>query len=166
MRWRFCQSKLSLEEQILNQHSQHTEEEHLKDRLAQAEVTYVRDGGGELRQSKLSLEEQILNQRSQHTEEEHLKDRLPQAKAMYSDSTVTTAAGLMPILTEGSLQAQTVIPMAISLSFGILFATVITLFLIPCLYLLQIDGFSQMRRWRDWLSGRPASDAMSSPDGI
>jgi multidrug efflux pump subunit AcrB len=81
-------------------------------------------------------------------------------------TSVTTAAGLMPILTEGSLQAQTVIPMAISLSFGIVFATVITLFLIPCLYLLQIDGFKQMRRWKDWLSGRPTSDAMSSPDGI
>jgi predicted RND superfamily exporter protein len=40
---------------------------------------------------------------------------------------------------ETSLQAQFVIPMAISLSFGILFATVITLFLIPSLYLLQQD---------------------------
>jgi multidrug efflux pump subunit AcrB len=48
----------------------------------------------------------------------------------------TTAAGLMPIMLESSVQAQYVIPMAISLSFGILFATFITLFLVPCLYYL------------------------------
>ena len=54
-------------------------------------------------------------------------------------TSLTTAAGLMPIMLETSLQAQFVIPMAISLSFGILFATVITLFLIPSLYLLQQD---------------------------
>jgi multidrug efflux pump subunit AcrB len=48
----------------------------------------------------------------------------------------TTAAGLMPIMLESSVQAQYVIPMAISLSFGILFATFITLFLVPALYVL------------------------------
>ncbi|MBU2678566.1 MAG: efflux RND transporter permease subunit [Gammaproteobacteria bacterium] len=67
----------------------------------------------------------------------------------------TTAAGLMPIMTEGSVQAQTVIPMAISLSFGIIFATVITLFLIPCLYMLREDGFKRMRQFKNWLLGRP-----------
>jgi len=54
-------------------------------------------------------------------------------------TSLTTAAGLMPIMLETSLQAQFVIPMAISLSFGIIFATLITLFLIPSLYLLQED---------------------------
>jgi multidrug efflux pump subunit AcrB len=81
-------------------------------------------------------------------------------------TSVTTAAGLMPILTEGSLQAQTVIPMAISLSFGILFATVITLFLIPCLYLLQLDSFARMRRFKNWLRNRPDTDPMSQTDGM
>ncbi|MGI9248634.1 MAG: efflux RND transporter permease subunit [Woeseiaceae bacterium] len=71
----------------------------------------------------------------------------------------TTAAGLMPIMTEGSLQAQTVIPMAISVSFGIIFATVITLFLIPCLYMLQQDGFTRARQFWNWLLKRPSSDA-------
>ena len=70
-------------------------------------------------------------------------------------TSVTTAAGLMPIISETSVQAQSVIPMAISLSFGILFATVITLFLIPALYLLQIDFFRRMRYLRDLLLGRP-----------
>ena len=54
-------------------------------------------------------------------------------------TSLTTSFGLMPIIFETSVQAQFVIPMAISLSFGILFATVITLFLIPCLYLLLED---------------------------
>jgi len=70
-------------------------------------------------------------------------------------TSITTAAGLMPIMAEGSLQAQTVIPMAISLSFGIVFATVITLFLIPSLYMLQIDGFKRTRYLWDLLLGRP-----------
>jgi Cu/Ag efflux pump CusA len=47
--------------------------------------------------------------------------------------------GLMPIVFERSLQAQIVIPMAISLAFGILFATVITLLLVPSLYLVLDD---------------------------
>jgi multidrug efflux pump subunit AcrB len=61
-------------------------------------------------------------------------------------TSLTTAAGLMPIMLEKSVQAQFVIPMAISLSFGILFATVITLFLVPCLYLLEIDFRGWLRR--------------------
>jgi multidrug efflux pump subunit AcrB len=66
----------------------------------------------------------------------------------------TTAAGLMPIMLETSVQAQYMIPMAISLSFGILFATVITLFLIPTLYMLQIDGFARTRRIMNWVLDR------------
>jgi multidrug efflux pump subunit AcrB len=58
-------------------------------------------------------------------------------------TSLTTAAGLMPIMLETSMQAQMLIPMAISLSFGIIFATIITLFLIPSLYLLQGD-FGQL----------------------
>ncbi len=67
----------------------------------------------------------------------------------------TTAAGLMPILLETSSQAQFVIPTAISISFGIIFATFITLFLIPSLYMLQEDGFAATRRFKDWFLGRP-----------
>ena len=75
----------------------------------------------------------------------------------------TTAAGLIPIMTEGSVQAQTVIPMAISLSFGIMFATVITLFLIPCLYMLREDGLRRMRQFGNWLSYRPNPETVSEP---
>ena len=54
-------------------------------------------------------------------------------------TSLTTFMGLMPIVFERSLQAQIVIPMAISLAFGILFATVITLLLVPSLYLILDD---------------------------
>jgi multidrug efflux pump subunit AcrB len=59
-------------------------------------------------------------------------------------TSLTTFFGLVPIVLETSLQAQIVIPMAASLAFGILFATVITLFLIPSLYLILDD----LGRWR------------------
>jgi multidrug efflux pump subunit AcrB len=69
-------------------------------------------------------------------------------------TSLTTAGGLMPIMLETSVQAQYMIPMAISLSFGIVFATVITLFLIPSLYILQIDGFARTRTIINWVFAR------------
>jgi len=54
-------------------------------------------------------------------------------------TTATTFGGLMPLIFERSLQAQYIIPMAISLGFGILFATAIILVLVPCLYLILED---------------------------
>ena len=54
-------------------------------------------------------------------------------------TSVTTFAGLSPMIWETSRQAQFLIPMAISLGFGIVFATVIVLFLIPALYLVLED---------------------------
>jgi multidrug efflux pump subunit AcrB len=75
----------------------------------------------------------------------------------------TTAAGLMPILFETSTQATYVMPTAISISFGIVFATVITLFLIPALYMLQEDGFAAARRFKGWLSGPQAGAEAPEP---
>ena len=60
-------------------------------------------------------------------------------------TSLTTFMGLVPIMFERSLQAQVVIPMAISLAFGILFATVITLLLVPALYVI-LDDFRQLFR--------------------
>jgi len=54
-------------------------------------------------------------------------------------TTLTTFGGLMPLIFEKSLQAQYIIPMAISLGFGILFSTAIILVLVPCLYLILED---------------------------
>ena len=54
-------------------------------------------------------------------------------------TSLTTFAGLMPLLFEKSTQAQFLIPMAVSLGFGILFATLITLFIVPLNYLILED---------------------------
>jgi len=54
-------------------------------------------------------------------------------------TSLTTFFGLVPIMMETSLQAQILIPMAASIAFGILFSTVITLFLVPVLYVVGTD---------------------------
>lgn len=58
-------------------------------------------------------------------------------------TSLTTFIGLMPLLFEKSTQAQFLIPMAVSLGFGIIFATLITLLLVPVNYLMAI----QVRNW-------------------
>ncbi len=54
-------------------------------------------------------------------------------------TSLTTFIGLMPLLFEKATQAQFLIPMAVSLGFGIIFATFITLVLVPVNYLLVED---------------------------
>jgi len=54
-------------------------------------------------------------------------------------TSLTTFAGLTPMLLERSVQAQFLIPMAISLGFGVMFGTFVTLLLIPCGYLILDD---------------------------
>lgn len=62
-------------------------------------------------------------------------------------TSITTFIGLVPIIFfEVSAQAQIVIPMAVSLAFGVLFATIVTLVLIPCLYLIIEDLRVMLRR--------------------
>ena len=55
-------------------------------------------------------------------------------------TTMTTFGGLAPIILESSSQAFYLIPMAISLGFGIVFATAIILVIVPCLYLSLEDA--------------------------
>jgi multidrug efflux pump subunit AcrB len=72
-------------------------------------------------------------------------------------TSLTTVAGLLPLLMERSSQAQSVMPMAVSLCFGIVFATVLTLFVVPALYLILND----VRRFVHWLrygGGYPAAE--------
>ncbi len=60
-------------------------------------------------------------------------------------TTMTTFFGLAPIIFETSRQARFMIPMAISLGFGILFATLVTLILVPSLYLVTEDTVTLAR---------------------
>ena len=75
-------------------------------------------------------------------------------------TSITTFIGVMPIIMETSLQAKIVIPMAVSLAFGVLFATVITLILIPCQYVALEDAKRLIRKWRGkdaLVDGQPAT---------
>ena len=54
-------------------------------------------------------------------------------------TSLTTIAGLLPLLSERSLQAQVLIPLAISIAFGLMASTVLVLFVIPCLYAILSD---------------------------
>ena len=62
-------------------------------------------------------------------------------------TTLTTFGGLAPMIFETSRQARFLVPMALSLGFGILFATVVTLLIVPSLYATLEDG-------ANWLTGR------------
>lgn len=66
----------------------------------------------------------------------------------------TSFIGLAPLITETSLQARFLVPMAISLGFGIVLSTAVTLVIVPCFY-LGIEDLKQGggRVWR-WLWGR------------
>ncbi len=61
-------------------------------------------------------------------------------------TSLTTAAGVTPLMLEKSVQAQFLIPMAVALVFGVLFSTMITLVLVPSGYLI-LEDFKRAGRW-------------------
>ncbi len=69
-------------------------------------------------------------------------------------TTITTVAGLYPLILEKSFQAQFLIPMAISVAFGVLFGTIIILFYFPVLILYFND--IRRARWWFWVGGNMA----------
>jgi len=73
-------------------------------------------------------------------------------------TSLTTFGGLMPLIFETSRQARYLIPMALSLGFGVLFATLITLLLVPSLYLIVED----FRRWVGIRDSIPVDNAMTA----
>ncbi len=74
-------------------------------------------------------------------------------------TSLTTFFGLLPITFETSIQAKIVIPMAVSLAFGILFATLITLIWIPCLYVLLGNA-------KDWFLNRDPKSLAKQQEAI
>ena len=78
-------------------------------------------------------------------------------------TSLTTFFGLMPMIFETSMQARFLIPMAISLGFGVLFGTVIALLIVPSLYLILEDALGLLRHRR---GGSPAlPPPQEAPDG-
>ena len=77
-------------------------------------------------------------------------------------TSLTTFFGLAPLMLERSMQAAFLIPMAASLAFGVLFATFITLILVPTAYLILDDIQRLMRR----LTGREEPAPEEPPTGV
>jgi multidrug efflux pump subunit AcrB len=75
-------------------------------------------------------------------------------------TSLTTFVGLMPLMIEPSFQAQFLVPMAVSLAFGVVFATFITLILVPTSYLIVDDATRGVRQ----LLGRPPIE--DTPDTV
>jgi multidrug efflux pump subunit AcrB len=74
-------------------------------------------------------------------------------------TSITTFFGLAPMILEPSVQAKFLVPMAVSLGFGVMFATGITLLIVPALYLAVEDA---KNGWR-WLMGRPTESTEPAP---
>jgi multidrug efflux pump subunit AcrB/outer membrane protein TolC len=83
-------------------------------------------------------------------------------------TTVTTVAGLAPLMLNKSFQAQFLIPMAISVAFGLLFVTVVILVLLP-IYLMWINPLHRSWVWvkkGDWISRESAEPAVREERGF
>lgn len=78
-------------------------------------------------------------------------------------TSLTTFFGLIPLVFEKSTQAQFLIPMAVSLAFGVMFATIVTLFMIPVNYMILEDARRLLERW--WPRGHAlASGRIAGPE--
>jgi multidrug efflux pump subunit AcrB len=70
-------------------------------------------------------------------------------------TSATTVVGLGPLVFETSLQAQFLIPMAVSLAFGVGFATVLVLIFTPALLSLHESAHLRLADW--WCGAKPAA---------
>jgi multidrug efflux pump subunit AcrB len=82
-------------------------------------------------------------------------------------TSLTTFAGLLPLILDDSIQNAMLVPMAVSLGFGLLFATFITLYLIPTSYLVMEEALTALKRGWLWyrkpFSRGPDATASSDP---
>ena len=72
-------------------------------------------------------------------------------------TTLTTAAGLAPMMFEKSFQAKFLIPMAVTLTWGLVFATVLTLLIVPVINLIFFDVLNIWNRL--WGVAPPENEA-------
>ncbi|MBW2231880.1 MAG: efflux RND transporter permease subunit, partial [Deltaproteobacteria bacterium] len=79
-------------------------------------------------------------------------------------TSLTTYLGLVPLMFEAAVPARPLVPMAIALGYGVLFASTVTLFLVPCGYVIMDDLFGLLRAGGrdsgavDGLRTRPVGD--------
>ncbi len=79
-------------------------------------------------------------------------------------TSLTTFAGLLPLILDDSLQNQMLVPMAVSLGFGLLFATAITLYLIPASYLVLEEFLGLIKGSWSWYKEPFARDEEEAPE--
>ena len=79
-------------------------------------------------------------------------------------TTLTTFGGLSPMIFETSRQARFMIPMALSLGYGILFSAVVTVLLVPCLYMVAEDANRLVRAIRPHPAADPAGGDRPAPE--
>jgi multidrug efflux pump subunit AcrB len=78
-------------------------------------------------------------------------------------TSLTTAAGVTPLMLEKSIQAQFLVPMAVSMAFGVLFATSSTLLMVPSVYLI-LEDVRKLLGFRHVAIAHVPLDATSSGD--
>ena len=66
-------------------------------------------------------------------------------------TSLTTFGGLAPMIFETSVQARVIVPMAVSLGFGVLFSTLVVLVLVPSMFAMVENGRGNLRRAWNWL---------------
>ena len=74
-------------------------------------------------------------------------------------TSLTTFVGLMPLILERSVQAQFLIPMAVSLAFGVAFSTLVTLLFVPSAYLILDDVGNMFRALGRWIIDPGSNDS-------
>ena len=81
-------------------------------------------------------------------------------------TTATTFIGLIPLMSEAAVPATPLIPMAISLAFGVLYASIMTLFLVPVGYLILDDLSNGIHRMRERLTGQRDQPSLNADSQI
>ena len=79
-------------------------------------------------------------------------------------TSLTTFAGLTPMLLEKSMQARFLIPMAMALAYGVVFATVVILLLVPAVYLIVDDVKRFLPKGMRWIIETPEPDPPKAPE--
>lgn len=81
-------------------------------------------------------------------------------------TSVTTFVGLIPLMLTNTPATAPFIPMAVSLAWGVLFATFITLLLVPCLYVVVEDWLALWTRLKNWVAGESPAGESTDPAAI
>ncbi len=102
-----------------------------------------------------------LRARGQETEAAVISGGMLRLRAILLTS-ITTFLGLAPMIMETSIQARFLVPMAISLGFGVLFATIIVLLLVPALY-MALEDLKSLFHTR--ILGRGSANTLQSGQG-